>query len=169
MGDAGRGTNGLATMRPLSRVPCPPSRVPRPPSPIFMPGRHLPPDHSAGDERTLGGYMAVHSRPAAFEGSDGWSYSVDVATDDTPDDPRGPVGAFLLFLRWRRVGEPGVEGHLETGFVAHGATEAEARAAAGRMTLHAVKAELDALLGPHQQEQQSSRPWWEAMREEGEE
>ena len=112
--------------------------------------------------------MAVHARPAAFEGTDGWSYSVDVATDDTPDDPRGPVGAFLLFLRWRRVGEPGVEGHVESGFIAHGATEADARAAAGRMTLHAVKEELDALLAARGVgEPRPSRPWWEAMREDG--
>jgi hypothetical protein len=136
-----------------------------------MPGRHLPPDHAAGDERTLGGYMAVHGRPAAFEGADGWSYSVDVATDDTPDEPSGPVGAYLLFLRWRRVGEPGVEGHLETRFVAHAATEAEARAAVGRMTLHAVKAELDALLegrATSASPAQPARPWWDAMRGEGE-
>ena len=112
--------------------------------------------------------MAVHARPAAFEGADGWSYSVDVATDGTPDDPRGPVGAYLLFLRWRRIGEPGIEGHLETGFVAHAATEAEARAAVGGMTLHAVKAELDALLGGRAASTQPARPWWEAMREEGE-
>ena len=26
-------------------------------------GRFLPPDHSKGDEHTLGGYMAVHARP----------------------------------------------------------------------------------------------------------
>ena len=112
--------------------------------------------------------MAVHARPAAFEGADGWSYSVDVATDDTRDDPRGAVGAYLLFLRWRRIGEPGIEGHLETGFVAHAATEAEARAAVGGMTLLAVKAELDALLGGRAASTQPARPWWEAMREEGE-
>jgi hypothetical protein len=28
------------------------------------------PDFSRGDPNTLGGYMAVHDRPAAFEGSD---------------------------------------------------------------------------------------------------
>ncbi|HET7458765.1 MAG TPA: hypothetical protein VFJ74_14045 [Gemmatimonadaceae bacterium] len=132
-----------------------------------MPGRHLPPDPSKGDERTLGGYMAVHARPAAFEGSDGWSYSVDVATDETPDDARGAVGAYLLFLRWRRMGEPGVEGHIETGFVAHGPTEADARAAAGRMTLYEVKAQLEALLDARAGRTPSPRPWWEAMREEG--
>ena len=34
-------------------------------------GQFLPADHSRGDANTIGGYIAVHSRPAAFEGSDG--------------------------------------------------------------------------------------------------
>ena len=71
-----------------------------------MPGRHLPPDHSRGDERTLGGYAAVHARPPAFEGRDGMSYSVEVLTDATGEAAR-PYGAYLLFLRWRRIGAPG--------------------------------------------------------------
>ena len=33
------------------------------------------PDHSKGDANTLGGYIAVHDRPAAFEGADGFSYT----------------------------------------------------------------------------------------------
>ena len=44
-------------------------------------GRFIPPDHSKGDESTLGGYMAVHARPAAFEGSDGMSYSVEILAE----------------------------------------------------------------------------------------
>ena len=60
-----------------------------------MVGRHLPPDYGAGDERTLGGYMAVHARPAAFEGSDGLSYSVDVAVDETGEpNPAEPNTVF---------------------------------------------------------------------------
>ena len=39
------------------------------------------PDFSKGDPNTLGGYTAVHDRPAAFEGSDGFSYSVEVLAD----------------------------------------------------------------------------------------
>ena len=129
-----------------------------------MPGRHLPPDHSQGDERTLGGYMAVHARPAAFEGPDGMSYSVEVLTDTTGDAAR-PWGAYLLFLRWRRVGASGVEGHLESDFLDHGATEAEARAAAGTLSLWEVKRVLDELVrsvGGGKPE----RPWWDVMRDE---
>lgn len=128
-------------------------------------GRFLPPDHSRGDERTLGGYMAVHARPAAFGGADGASYSVAIETDDT-DDPAAPVGAFLLFVRWS-TGEPHVTGHLESAILAQGATADEAIARAGALPLERVKEILDELIRAHAP--RSGRPWWQAMREEGEE
>ena len=68
-----------------------------------MPGQHLPADHSRGDANTIGGYAAVHGRPAAFEGSDGLSYSVEIATTPTGDGER-PWGAYLLFVQWGRIG-----------------------------------------------------------------
>src|SRR5690606_19117869 len=80
-------------------------------------GRFLPPNPDAGDERTVGGYAAVHSRPPALEGPDGYAYSVEPSADRS-GDPEHPWGGFLLFLRWRRIGAQGVEGHLETGFLA---------------------------------------------------
>ena len=44
--------------------------------------QHRQPDHSRGDANTLGGYAAVHDRPAAFEGADGFSYTrKDGSTD----------------------------------------------------------------------------------------
>ena len=43
-----------------------------------MSGQWLQPDHSLGDANTIGGYMRVHARPAAFEGPDGLSYSVAI-------------------------------------------------------------------------------------------
>ncbi len=46
-------------------------------------GRFLPPDHDAGDPNTIGGYQAVHARPAAFEGRDGASYSIEIVVDET--------------------------------------------------------------------------------------
>ncbi|HEY0970806.1 MAG TPA: hypothetical protein VGE02_07510 [Gemmatimonadales bacterium] len=132
-----------------------------------MPGRHLPPDHSAGDERTLGGYAAVHSRPAAFEGPDGMSYSVEVLADET-GEPERPWGGYLLFMRWRRVGASGVEGHLESDFLRHGASEAEALDAVRRMTLWEAREVLDALVerarGDH-----PTRRWWDVMRMEDDE
>ncbi len=107
--------------------------------------RFLPADHSKGDERTIGGYAAVHARPAAFEGTDGFSYSVELLTDRV-DDPRGAFGAFLMFLRWKRMGEQGVQGHLESDFLAFAATAAEAKRALGAMRVEAVQAQLDALI-----------------------
>lgn len=129
-----------------------------------MSGRFLPPDHSRGDANTIGGYAAVHARPAAFEGSDGMSYSVEIAVDATEIAER-PFGAYLLFLRWRRIGAQGVEGHLETDYLAYGATEEEARAAVGAMTLNAVKRLLDDLIRQRAADTPSRR-WWDAMRDE---
>jgi len=129
-----------------------------------MSGRFLPPDHSRGDANTIGGYAAVHSRPAAFEGSDGMSYSVEILVDETEIVGR-PFGAYLLFMRWRRVGSQGIEGHLETDYLAYGASEDAARASVGAMTLNDVKALLESLI----REQVANRPsrrWWDAMRDE---
>ncbi|HYW31221.1 MAG TPA: hypothetical protein VE869_06900 [Gemmatimonas sp.] len=109
-------------------------------------GQHLPADPTKGDERTLGGYMAVHSRPAAFEGVDGVSYSADILTDTT-GDPSAPWGAYLFFVRWGR-GEPEVQGHVESGFLVKGTSESGVRHALGAMQLATVKATLDGLLRP---------------------
>jgi hypothetical protein len=127
-----------------------------------MPGRFIPPDPSKGDENTIGGYMAVHARPAAFEGRDGMSYSVAIEADRT-GDPERPWGAWLLFLRWRRVGTQGVEGHLETPFLAHGDSAETARQALGTMRLAEVKAVLDGLI---RQQDESGRRWWDVMRDD---
>jgi hypothetical protein len=128
-----------------------------------MRGRHLPPDHSKGDANTLGGYMAVHDRPAAFGGADGFSYSAEVLADAT-GDPERPFGAYLVFVRWARIGAASPAGHVESEFVAFGATAEEAIRGAGALTLAAVKETLDALVarthGP------PARRWWDAMRAE---
>jgi hypothetical protein len=129
-----------------------------------MSGRFLPPDHSRGDANTIGGYAAVHARPAAFEGSDGMSYSVEIVVDDTRIADR-PFGAYLLFLRWRRIGAQGIEGHLETDYLAYGASEDEARTAIGELTLSAVKRMLDELIR-ERSARQPTRRWWDAMRDE---
>jgi hypothetical protein len=129
-----------------------------------MSGRFLPPDHSRGDANTIGGYAAVHARPAAFEGSDGMSYSVEIVVDETGEADR-PFGAYFMFLRWRRMGSQGIEGHLETDYLAYGATDNAARAAIGELTLDAVKRLLDELI----RERTASRPsrrWWDAMKDE---
>jgi len=127
-------------------------------------GAHLPPDHSLGDESTVGGYAAVHARPPAFEGADGMSYSVELCADET-GDPAAPVGGYLLFLRWRRVGEPGIEGHLETDFIVRGDDEPAVLRELGRMPLRTVKATLDALIRKSDVGLPKRR-WWDVMRAE---
>lgn len=88
--------------------------------------------------------MAVHARPAAFEGVDSFSYSADILTDET-GDPSAPWGAYLLFIRWG-YGEPEVQGHLESEFLVRGSSEAVVRHQLGNMQLLTVKATLDGLI-----------------------
>jgi hypothetical protein len=130
-----------------------------------MAGRFLPPDYSKGDEHTIGGYMAVHARPAAFQGSDGLSYSVAIEATGTGEEAR-PFGAYFLFIRWRRLGMQGVEGHLESPFLAWGNTAGDAQAALGAMTLEKVKEILDDLIRAN--EPAPSRKWWDVMKDESE-
>ena len=124
--------------------------------------RHEPPDHSRGDERTLGGYMAVHARPAAFEGADGRSYTVAIETAETGESAR-PVGGYLLFVRWGGE-QPEVTGHIETPFLTWGSTIEEAMQALRALSLHEVKRQLDLLVTATAP---STRPWWDVMRDEG--
>src|SRR5690349_209737 len=124
--------------------------------------RFLEPDHAKGDANTLGGYIAVHDRPAAFEGADGFSYSVEIVCDRT-DDTATPYAAYLLFVRWARIGAQSPEGHLETDYLATGATEEQARAAVGAWKLAAVKAALDELITARRGKAPGRR-WWDAMR-----
>jgi hypothetical protein len=95
------------------------------------------------DDDTLAGYVEVHGRPPAFEGSDGRPYSAGVFSDDDPG-PDGHFGAALLFIRWSPHQEP--DGHLETDHLARSADPSAAEAEVGRMTLAQVKAALDALI-----------------------
>ncbi|HXF25179.1 MAG TPA: hypothetical protein VN602_11695 [Gemmatimonadaceae bacterium] len=123
-------------------------------------GRFLPADHDAGDANTVGGYRAVHSRPAAFEGRDGASYSVDIVVDEVRE-PAGRFGAYLLFVHWRR-GDPSAAGHLETDYIAFGETEDAARTTLGAMRLSEAKRTLDDLIT---RAQTPERPWYDVMRD----
>jgi hypothetical protein len=129
-----------------------------------MPGQFRPADHSKGDANTIGGYMAVHDRPAAFEGSDGFSYSVEILTERAPE-AEPPWAAFFLFVKWARVGAQSPEGHLESDYVTRGATEAEARSRAGQLSLGEVKVLLDSLIARAAGDRPSRR-WFDAMRDE---
>ena len=125
-------------------------------------GQFLPADHSKGDANTVGGYTAVHSRPPAFEGKDGSSYSVEVMTDET-GDAANPWGGYLLFVKWR-TGDPVATGHLETPFLRFAKSEREARELISAMKLSEAVSELNALISAKSQD---TRPWWEAMKDEG--
>jgi hypothetical protein len=127
------------------------------------PGQHLPPEYEKGDEATVGGYAAVHSRPAALEGRDGMSYSLDILSDSTGDAAR-PFGAYLLFIQWSRMGAQKAEGHLETDFLAWGSTAREAERALGTMALADAQRALDALVAAR--DHGSTRRWWDVMRDD---
>lgn len=130
-----------------------------------MPGQHLPADHSRGDANTIGGYAAVHGRPAAFEGPDGLSYSVEIVSAPTGDPARG-WGAYLLFVQWARIGATTPSGHVETDFLAEADAEADARAVVASLSLGEVRAALHAAVAARDEGNQTRR-WWDAMRDEG--
>jgi hypothetical protein len=129
-----------------------------------MAGQFRPADHSRGDANTIGGYMAVHERPAAFEGSDGFSYSVEILAQHEPDTSP-PWAGFFLFVKWARIGAQLPEGHLESDYVARGATEAEAIENIGRLSLTDTKQILDSLI-ERASGTRSGRRWFDAMRED---
>jgi hypothetical protein len=129
-----------------------------------MHAQFLPADHSKGDANTIGGYAAVHDRPAAFEGSDGFSYSVEIMTQET-GDPAAPWGGFFLFVQWARLGAQTPEGHLETDFITTAESEPEARRRIGETPLAYVKELLDRAIAARA----GGRPlrrWWDAMRDD---
>jgi len=95
------------------------------------------------EEDTLAGYVAVHGRPPAFEGSDGRAYTVGVFSDEEPQ-PDGRYGASLLFLRWSETSAP--DGHLESDYLAWDRDATAAETAVGRLPLIEVKRTLDDLI-----------------------
>lgn len=105
--------------------------------------------------------MAVHARPAAFEGADGTSYSVEIVIDAAADSADGAVAGYILFVRWR-AGDPVAAGHVETEYLATGSEE-DVRRTIGALTLQEVRALLDCRL----KSPEAERPWWDAMRDEG--
>ena len=96
-------------------------------------------------ELTLGGYMALLGRAAAFGGSDGRAYSVGIVSDEDPD-PQGRFGASLLFVRWTEAGDA-PDGHAETPDLAWGRTAEEAEERLKALSLWDVKAALDEAIG----------------------
>lgn len=91
-------------------------------------------------DATLGGYLDEHSRPPAFEGSDGHPYTVSIESEEV-GDLRKPHSGFLVFPRWAMNGL-GIVGHVETPVLWQG-TETEIQEAAKALTLDRVKELLD--------------------------
>ncbi len=98
---------------------------------------------------SLGGYFEKHSRPPAFEGSDGASYSVDVYIEEDQTANKQFAGA-LIFVRWSPDGTQPV-GHLETGFLVYADRRLEAKTAVHELTLHEVKEHLEKLIERHKE------------------
>jgi hypothetical protein len=119
------------------------------------------PDFTKGDPNTIGGYAAAHERPAAFEGSDGFSYSVEILTEPDRDQWSG----YLFFVKWSRIGASSPEGHLESEELRRGATEAEVRERVGAMALTDVKRVLDELIASAPGGT-PKRKWWDAMNDD---
>jgi hypothetical protein len=107
-------------------------------------------DPEAGKDATLGGYIAKHDRPPAFEGSDGQPYSVGLdvePAEDVRQEADAYVG-FLVFVRWAATGA-GIMSHAESGDLSRGTTEEEARQGLLALSLYRVKEELDAAIERH--------------------
>jgi hypothetical protein len=124
----------------------------------------LQPDFSKGDVNTVAGYAAVHGRPAAFEGSDGFSYSAEILADEDRSE-REPWGGYLFFVRWTRIGASSPEGHLESDILARSPSESGARERVGAMPLSDVKRVLDVLIerSAAASDRAPKRKWWDAM------
>lgn len=95
-------------------------------------------------DSTIGGYFDKHSRPPAFEGSDGAFYSVDLYIAEAEVPEEGFAGA-LIFVRWSPDGAAPT-GHLETGYLASGANRADVKDALHGITLHEAKDHLELLI-----------------------
>ena len=96
------------------------------------------------EEETLGGYVDAHRCPPAFRGADGVSYTAEIILDEEPDEGN-QFGAAVLFVRWSLdTDQP--DGHLETAYLTHGETRAQAKAAVENLTLYELKEYLDRLI-----------------------
>ena len=154
--------NGSGTHWRRIPDPFPISHFPFPPFVKSM-AQFKQPDFTKGDPNTLAGYAAVHDRPAAFEGVDGFSYSVEILADEDADADTGARwGAYLFFVKWTRIGASAPEGHLESAVLDSAATEREARERVGAMKLSDVKAVLDGLIAASPAGT-PKRKWWDAM------
>ena len=87
------------------------------------PGEGDAPEAVLPADGTLGGYLRHHNRAPAFEGADGYPYTVSVEVEKTPD-PQAPFSGYPIFPRWAETGT-GIVGHLETPLLIHGRSQRE--------------------------------------------
>jgi hypothetical protein len=96
-----------------------------------------PPESDA----TLGGYLQVHDRPPAFEGSDGQPYTVSIEIESV-SNLLAPHVLYLVFPRWAETGL-GIVGHVETPVLFEGKLQDDVRVRAEALLLGEVKRLLD--------------------------
>jgi hypothetical protein len=106
-----------------------------------LPDPGTPQGADAPEDGTLGGYLALHDRPPAFEGSDGHPYTVSIEVEPT-GDLRAPYHGYLVFPRWAETGV-GIIGHVESGTLVRAGTVQEVESQVGSMTLLEVRATLE--------------------------
>ncbi len=92
-------------------------------------------------DATLGGYLEVHDRPPAFEGSDGQPYTVSIEVESVAN-LLAPYVVYLVFPRWAETGL-GIVGHVETPVLWEGRGHDEVRRRAAELPLAEVKRLLD--------------------------
>ena len=95
-------------------------------------------------DATLGGYLSLHDRPPAYEGSDGHPYTVSLEIERT-GDLRLPFAGYLVFPRWAQTGV-GIVGHVETPTLVTARTEEDAWNRLAALTLLDVQDKLEAAL-----------------------
>jgi hypothetical protein len=96
------------------------------------------------DDSTLGGYLAVHDRPPAYDGPDGHPYTVSIEVEKTAN-LRAPYSGYLVFPRWALTGV-GIVGHVETPTLVECASAEAATRALGEKTLLEVQSLLVAAI-----------------------
>ena len=128
--------------------------------------RYRPPDHSKGDESTIGGYAAVHDRPGGVRGER--RILLQRRDHDGADGRRRAPWARVLPLRQmgahRRADARRDISRATTSRAARPRTTRAQRSA--RLPLDEVKALLDRLIA-ERRGAAPTRRWWDAMRDEG--
>jgi len=114
--------------------------------PFLADGKADPRDPGSVLDGTLGGYLSQHSRPPAFEGSDGHPYTVSPEIEKTPN-LLAQWSGYLVFPRWALTGA-GIIGHLETPILLEDTSREDVEEKLGALTLLEVRDLLeDAIAG----------------------